>query len=236
VGERTGIAAWLELARVSNVPTVWSNSLVGAALAATTGLPWTTWAVAATACSMLYVAGMIHNDVVDVAVDRMERPGRPIPSGRVSQKGAAIAAGLLMLVGVHLLWLASLQAVLFATGLAVMIVSYNLLHRVSAWTVLLMAGCRAMVYVTAAGAVAWPLPGAVWVFAAVLGAYVVVISLIARGEADSNRRVRIVVAMICAISLLDAAILLALGEPLAAGVAAACFACAAIMQRRILGT
>ncbi len=219
------------------MPTVWSNALVGVALAKPADYPWATWVVVAASCSLLYVAGMIHNDLADAAVDAVERPGRPIPSGRVGRSAAAMAAAATAIVGIHLLWLASGYAVILAVALVMLIVTYNLLHRVGVWTVLLMASCRAMIYVIGAAAVAWPLDWRrVGLFAAALGIYVVAISLIARAEADDRRRVRIVVAMICAISLVDAVFLLVLRQPLAASVAVACGALAGLMQRRILGT
>jgi hypothetical protein len=52
------------------------------------------------ASSCLYLAGMVFNDVFDRRQDAAERPGRPIPSGRVSVKAATILGSLLMLAGV----------------------------------------------------------------------------------------------------------------------------------------
>lgn len=238
MGQGRGITAWLELSRVSNLPTVWSNALVGVALASLPGqVPWSRWAVAAAACSMLYIGGMIHNDVADAAVDRAERPGRPIPSGRVGRGAAGVAAVLLLLAGVHLLWFAGPWPVLLAAGLAVMIVAYNLLHRTGAWTVVLLGLCRAMVYVIGAASVAWPVDmPRVGVWAAVLAAYVIALSLLARREAGRPQRIKLVVLLICAISVLDALILVVLGYRIAAGVAVLCFVAAAWMQRRVIGT
>ena len=33
----------------------------------------------------IYAAGIVLNDVFDYEIDRVERPGRPLPSGRVSR-------------------------------------------------------------------------------------------------------------------------------------------------------
>ena len=52
------------------------------------------------ASSCLYLSGMVFNDVFDVRQDTAERPGRPIPSGRVSLRSATILGTLLMVVGV----------------------------------------------------------------------------------------------------------------------------------------
>ncbi len=45
-------------------------------------------------------AGNTANDCYDAAIDAVNRPGRPIPSGRVSRRGAARYAAVLFLAGV----------------------------------------------------------------------------------------------------------------------------------------
>lgn len=238
MGQGRGIWAWLELARVSNLPTVWSNALVGVALASGSGpLSWTNWGLVAAMCSLLYVGGMIHNDVMDAAVDARERPDRPLPSGRISRTQASVAAAMLFLAGVHGLWLAGPWPMLLAALLALVIMAYNALHRHAGSSVVLLGVCRAMVYGIGAAAVTWPvdlnrlLPPAV-----ALGLYVIGLSILARDEGQRPQRIKRVVLLICAISVLDAAILVILGQPAAAGVAILCFVLAAWMQRRILGS
>ena len=56
-----------------------------------------------------YAAGMVLNDVFDVALDRRERPERPLPSG-------TIAVGTAAAVGRGLLTVGSLCACLAAFG------------------------------------------------------------------------------------------------------------------------
>jgi hypothetical protein len=60
--------------------------------------------------------------------------------------------------------------------------------------------------------------------------------VIARGEAGNRRRIRLVVALVCGISLLDAAWLAALGWWPQAGLAVVCFVLALAGQRRVLGS
>lgn len=48
----------------------------------------------------LYSGGVIFNDVFDVEKDRKERPGRPIPSGAISQKDAAVFGGVCFTIGI----------------------------------------------------------------------------------------------------------------------------------------
>jgi hypothetical protein len=54
--------------------------------------------VAASWC--LYASGMALNDYADRAIDAIERPGRPIPSGRVSPAFALDLAAALSLVSI----------------------------------------------------------------------------------------------------------------------------------------
>jgi len=79
--------AWLQLARVSNTPTVVSNAVAGAVLVSTTARTGTVVLVAV-AMVLFYTAGMVLNDLADAEIDRRERPERPIPSGAVSPAAA----------------------------------------------------------------------------------------------------------------------------------------------------
>ena len=232
--------AWLELMRVSNLPTVVSNALTGAALGALPGAgayPWRAFALAAPAVALLYVAGMATNDVIDAATDRAERPSRPIPSGRVSRAAAGWFAIVATVAALILLTIADWRAGVAGAGLALCSLAYNLTHRSFSGAVILMGGCRALAVVAsmlAAGVPETLLPIAL--VCAILWMYVILISVIARSEAGNRSRVRIVVGMICAISLLDAIFLGVLGWWTQAGLAVLCFILAAIAQRRILGS
>jgi 4-hydroxybenzoate polyprenyltransferase len=93
---------WREYAQLVRLPTVFTALAdigLGWCGALATGTPWARWPtfaalLAASAC--LYSAGMIWNDFFDVDQDRRERPSRPLPSGRISRRGAA-TAGLVQL-------------------------------------------------------------------------------------------------------------------------------------------
>ena len=56
------------------------------------------WLLLSTAC--LYGGGVVLNDVFDRDLDRVERPERPIPSGRVPASVAAIMGAALLVAGV----------------------------------------------------------------------------------------------------------------------------------------
>ncbi len=95
----------LILGRVSNLPTVWTNTLVGLALAGGAAGDARTLPLLL-ALSLFYLGGMYLNDAFDAAGDAVERPERPIPSGRVG-RGTVFALGFAMLGGglALLLWL-----------------------------------------------------------------------------------------------------------------------------------
>lgn len=82
--------ALLELVRAPAALSVPGDTMAGAAAAGRRAKPGL-----AAASVLLYWAGMALNDWSDRELDAVERPERPIPSGRISPAGAlGIAAGL----------------------------------------------------------------------------------------------------------------------------------------------
>ena len=81
----TRAAVYLRLGRVSNLPTVWTNVLAGAALAGAAVGPGRL-ALPLVACSLFYPGGMYLNHAFDREIDARERPERPIPSGRITAR------------------------------------------------------------------------------------------------------------------------------------------------------
>ena len=66
----------LVLARISNVPTVWSNCFAASLLAG--GTSGSRLALLCLGATLLYTGGMFLNDAVDQVFDRQYRPERPI--------------------------------------------------------------------------------------------------------------------------------------------------------------
>lgn len=189
-GASTHLRSYAELTRISNLPTVWTNVLTGAAIGAlgAEAFPWATWAVVASAVSLLYLGGMAMNDVMDVGVDRKERPTRPIPSGRVSMVAALTLVVACLLGGAALLVVAGGVALL-ASGLTLIlaIFLYNWLHQRARTTVILMGLCRGLVYVVAALAVSTTVRASPLVFFVVaLTVYTILVTIVARAEASDR--------------------------------------------------
>jgi heme O synthase-like polyprenyltransferase len=173
--------AWLQMARVSNTPTTVSNTVAGAVLVSTAAAAGTV-AVVAVAIALFYTAGMILNDVFDEAIDRRERPERPLPSGLVSHQAALLAVVVLFVAGELLLALEGRRAFVAGLGLIGLIVLYDVWHKGNALSPLLMAACRLMVYVIAGLAVADALNTELWGAAGLLFVYVVGLTQVAKAE------------------------------------------------------
>ncbi len=181
---RKTVRAYVELARLSNIPTCFSNVLVGCAIGGLGG--WSEWKTIAgmtIAIGLLYIAGMALNDAVDHTFDRQQRPSRPIPSGRISIRAACIFTVICMALAVSLIALMGVPALLLGLVLVVTIIVYDFLHKKIAASVVLMGLCRGLVYVTAAAAVAWPIDWTIsLIFAGTVTIYISIVTLIARSE------------------------------------------------------
>ncbi|MGX1880762.1 UbiA family prenyltransferase [Streptomyces sp. NPDC055287] len=121
---RARLAAWAELLRVSALFTVPGDAVAGAAAIGARPNRGTALAVGASLC--LYEAGMALNDWADRAEDAVDRPHRPIPSGRVTPRAALAASGALTATGLALAAGAGRPALAVATGLAATIWAYDL--------------------------------------------------------------------------------------------------------------
>ncbi len=139
---------YLALARISNSPTVISNTLAGGALA---GALWPDGKLGLIAIVMVlfYTAGMYLNDLLDYAVDCRERPERPLPAGIVSRSAAVAVALTLFGCGSLLLWSVGPRPFLSGLVLIALIICYDRWHKSNPLSPLLMALCRLMVYSTA---------------------------------------------------------------------------------------
>ncbi|GAA2954318.1 hypothetical protein GCM10020227_21670 [Streptomyces flavovirens] len=119
-----GPRAWAELLRVSALFTVPGDALAGAAALGRAPGRGTALAVGASLC--LYEAGMALNDWADRDEDAVDRPHRPIPSGRISPGAALAAAGALTAAGLALASRAGRPALAVASGLAATVWAYDL--------------------------------------------------------------------------------------------------------------
>lgn len=175
--------AWLQLVRVPNLLTVPGDPIAGYLLAAGASAHFPSTLPHILAASVLfYAAGLIINDVVDVEIDRRERPKRPLPSGRVSAIAARNVAFLLMIVALGLCFIVGGRTITIGTVLCMAILSYNLWAKNSVlFGPLNMGLCRALNLVLGASLIGVAPPLLVG-GSALLTAYVAMVTYIARKE------------------------------------------------------
>lgn len=134
-----------DLARLVRAPAALSvpgDVVAGAAAAGDLG-PRTAGLAAASVC--LYWSGMAANDWADRSVDAVERPERPIPSGRVSPAQAVGAAAGLTAAGLALAALAGgRRALAVALPLAGAVWAYDLVAKGTPAGPAVMAACRGL--------------------------------------------------------------------------------------------
>jgi 4-hydroxybenzoate polyprenyltransferase len=116
------LRGYLELLRPPNVVTAIADVLAGYAVAGRAQPRALPWVIAATVC--LYAGGVVLNDFFDRGVDAVERPERPIPSGRVPAARAAALGGALLVAGI----VAATQATPSAAGVAAAIAALVLVY------------------------------------------------------------------------------------------------------------
>ncbi len=73
----------------------------------------------------LYAGGIAFNDVMDYKLDQIERPERPIPSGSISLRKAALFAGILLILGILLAFCHHSLSGLLALSISVLSLVYN---------------------------------------------------------------------------------------------------------------
>ena len=81
--------------------------------------------LAALAAALVTGAGNSHNDLVDLEIDRINRPRRPLPAGLISTRHAAIESLLLAVGGIALAWWIGPWTGAIATFVAVGLLVYN---------------------------------------------------------------------------------------------------------------
>ncbi|WP_353815832.1 SCO3242 family prenyltransferase [Agromyces sp. SYSU T00266] len=136
---------------------------------------------------LLYWGGMALNDAADAELDRVERPERPIPSGRVSRRAAVATAGGLTIAGIAVAGLTGGRSSLaVALPLVGAIWAYDLAAKRSVLGPLVMGACRGLDVLLGAGA------GAARVAARpalVMAGHTTSVTALARGEVHGTRPV-----------------------------------------------
>jgi 4-hydroxybenzoate polyprenyltransferase len=189
--------AYAQLVRLPNLPTALADILLGLMATGSLTQPgrWPAYVLLLLASACLYCGGMVWNDYFDREEDKLDRPERPIPSGRVTPREATLFGGGLIAAGVVFAFLAGLVLAdwLTPTYLALLLTGCIFLY--DAWLKhtwmgpLIMGACRAtnvLLGVAPAGT-AILLSRGVYL-AAIVHWYIVGVTLLATGEAKVSSR------------------------------------------------
>jgi len=193
---KSNLKSWLVLTRCSNLPTVWSNVisgwLIGMAAVIRTPTVIVPSALNSTlftlllGISLLYVAGMILNDVFDYEWDCKNRPERPLPSGYISRSKAKWVGIIILLLGLALSAFSAGRFFKLTFLLTIFILWYDIAHKGNPLAPVIMGACRALLpmigFIVATIDGIYAQPNIVHVYAVVLGIYTYALTWVAKYE------------------------------------------------------
>jgi len=178
VATRSTLHDHLDLVRAPAVLSVVGDTLAGAAAAGHRLTPRRALLPLASAC--LYAGGMALNDYADRHLDAIERPERPVPSGRVTPRRALQVATGLTAAGIGLAAAGGgRRALAVAVPLAACVWTYDTVAKDRAAGPVVMAACRGLDVLLGAGVghLRPALPAA-----AALAAHTAGVTVLSRGE------------------------------------------------------
>jgi 4-hydroxybenzoate polyprenyltransferase len=144
----------------------------------------------------LYAGGVVLNDVFDRRVDAVERPERPIPSGRVSTTAAAGLGAALLLTGIVTAAAASGTSGIVAAGVASFVLLYDARakrHPIAG--PICMGACRGLNLLLGVS-VSTPALQGQWMIGSLSMIYIAAVTAVSRGEVHGGRRETATLALI----------------------------------------
>ena len=179
------LKALVELVRAPAGLTVPGDVLAGAAAAGDLRVGRAIGLSASSIC--IYWAGMALNDWADRELDAVERPERPIPSGRVPAQTAFNLASGLTLGGLALSALSGGRSTLAtSTALAATAWTYDVVAKNTIAGPAVMASARALDVLVGAGGDR----RRAWAPAAAVGAHILGVTALSRGEVHGGQKTR----------------------------------------------
>jgi len=151
----------LVLARLPNLPTVWSNCVAAWLLSDGGEAARLLWAGAG--ASFLYLAAAFLNDFFDQDFDRQHRRDRPIPAGRATSISVLRLGVAWLVIGIAILLLFAHANLVLTLLLVAGIGVYNAIHKATSLSPLLIGACRFLLYLVAGSTATAGLSGfAIW--------------------------------------------------------------------------
>ena len=199
------LLAYLRLFRLPNVFTAMADVTMGFLFVGGSVDLLIPFVCLVAASSLLYVSGMVLNDVYDIEVDARERPFRPLPSGQISLGWATWLGYEMLLVGVALAWVAGYiypdqVAINWRSGvvaliLAISIVLYDAVLKKTVVAPVVMGGCRFFNVLLGMSIASGNVDAEIWrlafdsselIVAAGIGVYIIGVTWFARNETREN--------------------------------------------------
>lgn len=179
---------YLQLVRLPNLFTAAADPLAGWLVATgSLALPGR-WLPLVAASVLIYAGGIVLNDVFDVEVDRAERPGRPLPSGRVPFRLAAWFGALTLGLGPAAAAVSgSWASAAVAAVLALTVLAYDGGMKRTPVGPVVMGACRSLNLLLGFSQAADLGGRHAWVAAVAFGCFVVGVTVISRSEVAGGR-------------------------------------------------
>lgn len=143
----------------------------------------------------LYGGGIVFNDIFDFEIDKIERPERPIPSGKVTYRQAVFLGSILLLFGVGFASLVSIVSMLIAIAIVIAALVYDKYakHHIIAGP-LNMGVCRGLNLLLGMSILSGQLPE-FWMICFIPIVFIAAITLTSQGEVLGNNKMSITFAL-----------------------------------------
>lgn len=189
---------WLQLLRLPAVFTAMADIFAGFILTHGSFTPLNTFLALLGASCSLYLAGMVLNDFFDHRLDLIERPERPIPSGRIAPRHALLVGVGLLLTGIGFAFAAGLPSVIIAVAIALSVLAYDSCLKgtlLGPWTMGLCRGLNLLLGASAAESLAEVFQMPQLAVAGGLALYIVGVTTFASDEAKGSRKLPLILGM-----------------------------------------
>lgn len=187
------IKPYLQLTRPANLVTAIADILAGMVIVGFTFTTGNYWLLLVSTLG-LYGGGVVMNDVFDAELDAIERPERPIPSGKVAKHNAALMGVTLLALGALAAAQYSFLSGLLALLIVILVILYDRFakhHKVFGPVV--MGMCRGGNLLLGMSVVPEVLSFTSWI-AIVPIVYIGAITLISQDEVHGGKRLTLYVA------------------------------------------
>lgn len=186
--------SFLRLMRPANVITALADIAAGLAIsgfltADTAAQNWQKAAFLFLSTIGLYGGGVVLNDVFDASLDAIERPERPIPSGKVSLTEGAILGGGLLLLGILSAFQAGITSFWIAIATAFFVILYDKWAKHSSFLGPLTMGiCRGLNLLLGMSLLLQDLTALQWSISLIPVFFIAAITLTSQGEVHGSNK------------------------------------------------